>query len=885
MEVAPGDDESGGTLLDRARALYEQVLIEPTAPASTRPAGELAELARKAGDPESRILILRALAHAARSGLGTSEAKSLLDTAAGIARRSGLARQFVQVLLSRSGVSQELGRMTAAQRDLDTVRPLLEPPERSDFYLQQAALHHNRGQFGAAARMYTSVLADPLASPRVKAMTANNLSLIDVMLGALSDAVTHGEAAARFAEECEPPVRAGVASNRSWVAMQAGRLTASLEQFDRAAELFVAAGLPLGGYYLNYVDALIELRLLPEAQEATNRALAELERAGAPLMLAEGQVRRARLALLLGDPREAELAADAAGGYFTRQRRREWAAQSSIILVEAQTVLGSVTPLGLTRIRRAANLFEKLNLDGRAVEAHLVAGRAGLALHRDAEALTHFRRAHELAAGSAPVLVRLKGAVAGALADLVQDRPTSVLRRCRLGLADLARHRNTFASLELRVLASGHGAELGRLGLGVLLRTGSAANVFTWLEQTRAAALIAVAPIASAEMDDELVELRSVQAELASMATPTDDQTDSAGRRTLLGRQAAIEQRIRRATWTRQNTAGRHPSIESPAALRARLDGRTLVEYGVHDGRLIAAVLERHRTRLVPLGPLTTVQSNVELLLFALRRLSSPARSIAGQVAARAGADAALAALHQALFEGLDLPPDLPLVVIPTGALQRVPWSALRRAPVAVAPSASVWASTDRVGPSSGPVVLVAGPELPGAREEVAGLSGLHRSPTVLLPPASTVAAVTRALDGAGLAHLACHGHLRSDNPSFSALQLSDGALTVHEMEVRGIAPHRMVLASCNSAADRSYEGNEVLGFVSALIARGTAGLVASIVVIPDAAAMPVMEALHRQILRGDRLSDALFSARATADPDSPADFVSWCAFNAYGAA
>ena len=85
----------------------------------------------------------------------------------------------------------------------------------------------------------------------------------------------------------------------------------------------------------------------------------------------------------------------------------------------------------------------------------------------------------------------------------------------------------------------------------------------------------------------------------------------------------------------------------------------------------------------------------------------------------------------------------------------------------------------------------------------------------------------------ADLAHMACHGRLRADNPAFSSLQLHDGLLTLHEMEIRRIAPHRMVLAACDSAVDTAYEGNELLGFVSALMARGTCGLVASIVVVP----------------------------------------------------
>jgi CHAT domain-containing protein len=94
-----------------------------------------------------------------------------------------------------------------------------------------------------------------------------------------------------------------------------------------------------------------------------------------------------------------------------------------------------------------------------------------------------------------------------------------------------------------------------------------------------------------------------------------------------------------------------------------------------------------------------------------------------------------------------------------------------------------------------------------------------------------------------------------------------------------------MVLASCESAADQAYEGNEVLGFVSALMSRGTCGLVASTVAVPDAASVPFMRALHQRLRPGHRLADALFQARATLDVEDPHEFVNWCAFNAYGAA
>jgi CHAT domain-containing protein len=94
-----------------------------------------------------------------------------------------------------------------------------------------------------------------------------------------------------------------------------------------------------------------------------------------------------------------------------------------------------------------------------------------------------------------------------------------------------------------------------------------------------------------------------------------------------------------------------------------------------------------------------------------------------------------------------------------------------------------------------------------------------------------------------------------------------------------------VVLAACEAAADVTYSGDEVLGFVSALLARGTAGLAASTVVVPDAAALPLMMSLHEHLLRGDTLALALHAARSTLDRDDPADYVNWCGFTAFGAA
>ena len=69
-----------------------------------------------------------------------------------------------------------------------------------------------------------------------------------------------------------------------------------------------------------------------------------------------------------------------------------------------------------------------------------------------------------------------------------------------------------------------------------------------------------------------------------------------------------------------------------------------------------------------------------------------------------------------ALVQPLSLAPDEPVVVVPTASTWALPWTALYRRPLSLAPSAAAWLRTagQRATTAPGGVVLVAGPDLPG---------------------------------------------------------------------------------------------------------------------------------------------------------------------------
>jgi CHAT domain-containing protein len=130
--------------------------------------------------------------------------------------------------------------------------------------------------------------------------------------------------------------------------------------------------------------------------------------------------------------------------------------------------------------------------------------------------------------------------------------------------------------------------------------------------------------------------------------------------------------------------------------------------------------------------------------------------------------------------------------------------------------------------------------------------------PVVLGDGAATAARVLEAIDGARLVHIAAHGTFRADSPLFSALRLDDGPLTVYDLEQLRRGPRQLVLSSCDSGVGQPTGADEVLGLANSLIPLGTVSIVASVVPVNDAAVVPLMVALHRQLRSGASMAEAL---------------------------
>jgi hypothetical protein len=97
------------------------------------------------------------------------------------------------------------------------------------------------------------------------------------------------------------------------------------------------------------------------------------------------------------------------------------------------------------------------------------------------------------------------------------------------------------------------------------------------------------------------------------------------------------------------------------------------------------------------------------------------------------------------------------------------------------------------------------------------------------------------------------------------------------QVGLKGDAPYRIALPSCESGRLAAAGADELLGLSAALLPLGTAGIVASPVPVNDQAAVSVMLALHAELRRGASMGEALCAARAT----SQASALSFVAFGA----
>ena len=786
-------------------------------------------LARASGRPEREVDVQAtlgvALAWAGRSQQGLAVLSQAVE-----ASRGDLAGR---VLMRRASVLAALGRFREAHQDLGRALP----------YLRRAG---------------------------DKVWEARSLTLrAEVFLGlglpgrAGADFARAEELFATNGQELE---YAYARHNRGLAALSRGDLPGALTCFGEAEKRYNALGENVPELAIDRCSALLAAGLAADAARETDTALGRTPREGGiAYKTAELLFAAATAALADSNTADAQERARHARRLFRAQDRAVWEARANGVIAEARYAAGERSVSLFRFAERAASHLDTFGTD-EALRAHLLAGRTALSQGRVIEADQHLDRAAR-SRRRRPPLTRSVAWLARALQAEAHGNSRGTLAACARGLGALQEHQLTLGATELRAYGTAHGAELAMLAQRQALQRGDGRRLLFWSERWRATTLTArSAPLRhDRELAAELSALRHVTRQLAMSEMPTPGRSVLERERRRL--EAAVQARTRRAPGSGIREAGELDF----GALCAELGDRTLIELVEVDGVLHAITVADRRVRLYTVGRVPVHE--VRLSRFTLRRLAH------GRL--HPGDDAVLA--HQgANLEASLLGPatakigDRPVVVVPPSRLQAVPWTlmpSLRDRAVMVAPSALAWLRGHRKRPPAHrKVALVAGPRLATGGAEVEWLHARYPDAVLLGRGSATAERVLTALDGAWLAHIAAHGTFRADNPLFSAIQLDDGLLTVHDFERLGRAPYRLVLSSCDSGTAAPVGADELLGLVGSLMPLGAAGIVASIVPVNDPAAVPLMLALHDALEKGAALPEALLAGRRATLGDALAE-------------
>ncbi|MFF7352130.1 CHAT domain-containing protein [Streptomyces filipinensis] len=804
-----------------------------------RRARDLAARAESA-DREADVLATLgvALVHAGRTRQG------LTSFERGVARGSGHTR--ARVLYRRAYVWWVLGHHREALEDVRRALPVLRQ------------------------------VGDDIWTARALTLRAT----VHLALGAVDRAVADFTAAERLWDTTgQEHDKADAVESRGLAAFRSGDIPAALRLLDEAEERYAKLGTPTYMLSIRRCEVLMAAGLAPEALAEADATIALLDRIGGQsTRKAELLLAAARAARSAGDPHTAVARAAVAVRLFAAQRRLWWQTHARLVLIEARVAAGRRSG---RLVADAAAVAGKLASFGSpaAPEASLLAGRIALALGWTADAERHLAVAARSRRGGPPP-ARVTGWAAQALRARAAGSRRGVLEACRRGLEVLDDHRMTLGASELRAHASAQGAELAALAQEVSLAHGTPRRLLQWSERWRATVLSA--PPTRPPADPALLSGLTAYREIAARA----EEARMEGRPipALEREQRRLEREIRSRTHHIRGAAPHEGDRFDVARLLDRLGEAHLAELAVVDGRVHVLLCGQGRVRRFSGGPLAEAVAEAEHVQAGLRRLAHP-----GAEARLPLVEAAGLRLQELLLGGAaaQLGPG-PVVIVPPGALHRVPWAllpALRDRVLSVSPSAGSWLrARETEPPPGGRHVLVRGPGLATGGAEVPELAGRYGTATVLEGDAAQVPRVLEHLDGAALAHIAAHGTFRGDSPLFSALRMADGPLIVHDFERLARSPYRIILSSCDTARLASVGADELLGLVTALLPLGTAGVVASSAPVNDAAVVPLMLALHKGLGAGLSLAEALRDARTTL-PEDPVHQATGWAFAAFGAA
>ncbi len=815
----------------------------------------------------------RAVALWAR-GLARRELDQLADADRDLEQGWLTARAVAPALAARIAVTWALvvmyrGDASRALRLLDEAEPDLPDDELGSLHVQRGIVRHRQGDLRSAEADYRAAVARiGDGDPVLLARALINLSTLDVQRGRPSGAVRSLERARTAIEEREQPLlRAFVEHNLGVALSVRGDVVDALAAFDRADRSYRSVGdsrTRLAVVSTDRAATMLSAGLLDEADRESSAALETLDAGELGADRAEAALLAARVRLALADTARATVALDVAAESFEHAGRTSWLPIVDLLRVEVDALDGP-TPALARRARRVAHALEAAKWDRPARDALLLCGRLALQAGSVGAARQAFDGIVRSGVERSPFDQSAYWLARASLAEAEGD-VRAARRAVTRGLRALWDSRLARSHFELRAHASRHALAFADLGYRLSVDGGRARE---FIERVDIVNRLASLPTSTRSPADPhvralLEELHGVRLRSAGSDPGSSDAVALERRRRELERSIANAARLGLAS----SAAG----AVSTGALIDALGETSLFVAAILDNTIHRAVLRRGRARFEEGIDAESIGAAIDSQLLAVARQQRPARS-------KESAEASVVLLEAASEELDRLVPDSirraggPVVVVVPGRLTSVCWGtlpSLRHRPVVVSPSWTAWhfAHRRREIATTSRVLLVAGPDLEFAHAECS--TAAARYPDRMVDVVSDVATTREKLAVADIAHFACHGTFRRDNPLFSSLLLEDGSLTFYDLEQSARVPHTVVLSACDVGRTRSLHGAAVLGLATSLLHLGVASVIAPLTRVNDARSLDLMARLHERLAAGDDPATAL--ANAALLPDGTLD-------------
>lgn len=185
--------------------------------------------------------------------------------------------------------------------------------------------------------------------------------------------------------------------------------------------------------------------------------------------------------------------------------------------------------------------------------------------------------------------------------------------------------------------------------------------------------------------------------------------------------------------------------------------------------------------------------------------------------------------------------------------------------------------------PARNPAALVAGaadrtaateaaPDLPRARDEVAGVAALYPQAGVMIGADLTREAILTRLPATSLFHFAGHAVAHPSRSDLSRLLVApsadnpQGTVLASEIESLRVRGALVVLAACDTATGAPAPGAGVAGLARAFLTAGARTVVATQWPVPDHDATRFFVEIHRRLAVSRSISEAVRAAQLWAD-------------------